>query len=274
MLAGTLSYPFALLGNRPATVIFCLLFGVAVDTAVYYAFSTAGLFAPGPTANGVARALRDLAYFGICSALTAPASALILVRALIGLGMREPERGITFGDCLRFLWVSLLAYGFVTGPAFVLKELGRTALVPHLGSAAAAAFTASFLIAFVPQALFLFRFAFAWPHTLAIQSPVFFRAWALTRDRFWTMAGVLTPVLIMQTLIIYGGSVLAAQLAYRLPPSLPMYAEANHPGVGWLIYVVLFQVARVLGSFYLAAANVYLYARLTPRPVMLARVFT
>lgn len=273
MLAGALSYPFVLLGKKPVTVLLCLLFGVGVDAAVYYGFSLAGLFSPGSLSSGTSRALRDIAYFALCSATTTPANVLILVEALIALSMREPGRKTDLGDCLRFFWVSLLAYGLVTAPALVLNEWSRVALTPRMGPTAAA-LTAGILVSFVPQALFLFRFAFAWPHTLVVSSPVFFRSWALTRGRFWTIAGVLTPVLLMQTLIYYGGAIAASHIVYAFPTLTPVYTDTNQPGLGWAIYIVLFQLSRVLGSFYLAAGNVYLYARLTPRPAMLAHVFT
>src|SRR5262249_51488884 len=156
------------------------------------------------------------AYYALCSAITTPANTLILVEALISLGLREPDRKTTLGDCLRFFWVSLLAYCLVTAPALVLNEYARTTLSPSLG-AYAATLVASLVIGFIPQALFLFRFGFAWPHTLVINSPVFLRSWALTRARFWTIAGVLTLVLLMQTLIYVGGVFAASRIIYAFP---------------------------------------------------------
>jgi hypothetical protein len=41
-----------------------------------------------------------------------------------------------------------------------------------------------------------------------------------------------------------------------------------------MLYTGVYQATRVLGSYVLSTANLYLYARLTPRPAMLAHVFT
>jgi hypothetical protein len=168
---------------------------------------------------------------------------------------------------LRVLLVSLLYLLIFALPVTMLSAFVRAWLAPSLGSAA---LVISGLGAFVVQALITFRFGFAWAHSIATHAFAFLQSWTLTRGRFWTIAGVLTPMLVFQFMLYVLGGFVSASVFSALAPS-----SGQAPGgTGWIIFVGLNQGARVLGSYALSAATVALYARLAPRSSMLAHVFS
>ena len=256
MLAGALTYGFALLGKRPVTILACLFVGLMVVGFVDYLFINVPAFRLLTPAEPLRYMLGRMAFIVLRAVVGAIPNAVALVTALSLLGVRDGRA--TLGDCLRTAAVTLMYVAVFVAPLSALQVVltSRFASMPLPFADVGLA-----VLAFVLQSYLLIRFGMAWPHTITTRRYALFKSWSLTRGRFWRLAGILVPALLLDMLIVWAGQYLNASI-FRLTGG-----GLDASGLEWPVNVINIEGSRILGAFFLACANVYLYAKLiAPAP--------
>jgi len=270
MLAEALTYGFVLLGKRPATVVGCLSAGLLLAVALDYTLAVTGILARFyATENSIQHTLFLGFYYLARALVTAIPSAIVLMAALKKLGAAEPSRHVTLADCLRVCFVTLAYTLLLVAPALIFQNLLQSAL-ERTGLSLIASFAAS-VAALLLQIFLLAAFAFAWPHTLTTRRLVLFRSWPLMRPRYWTIAGVFTMALIIGSVVTwvgrYGGGFIYAGFAGVSQDT------TNQFGPAWVLYSAATESGRILASYLLSVANVFLYAKFVSPPEPVAHLF-
>lgn len=269
MFVTAISFPFALLSTRPLLVVTCLLWSLAMAIGVDIASARTGLLyaydADTPALYATSLAL----YYLLRAIVESFPSAFLIAAALRQLGVLERGRRTTIADCVRQAWLNALYILFLLTPLMFAVTFGAPVLLRTWGYWPGT--LVSELGAAVLQALVFFGFAFAWPHALVARKASLLQGLRLARGRYWKIAGVLTPVIVLMTLIAWLGQWGTALLVARLDLMPNVHDPYLDPS--WLFRVAADDAARIFGSFIFATANAYLYARLMPRPEKLADAF-
>ena len=117
MIAGAITFPFALIGARPWLILGCLLLALLLAVGLDLVAARMGAFAASESQPPAQHAVTLVLYYLARAAVLSFPSAVTLVAALIQLEMRERGRGPSLADGFRVAWLNVAYVLLVVGAA-------------------------------------------------------------------------------------------------------------------------------------------------------------
>jgi hypothetical protein len=254
MVGELIVYPFVLMARRPGMALVTVGFGALVFIALDLAFAQIGydaLYDEMDASNG-------RLYFAVTSLLSYLIIAPAMASALEQLGQRAKAPALM--DAVALVAVSIWYSVAVILPFLLVGGVAVAVLWPCVPEAYRMTVGIGLVCLLAVPAIYVsVRLFFAGPQTLVAERVQLFSTWPLTRGAFWPIAGLAVLSFVISMLIVS-----APSLILEFAPIDDTWGQTGSPS--WIAEVVLIEIAFAIGTYYMAAAQAFMFDKLAVEP--------
>ena len=266
---GAIGYPFALLARRPLAMIgaFVILFAAFVVTD--FGFAAAGV---DYQLDRGASALNNL----ISGVINLIGSAYVMGLGMVDLKRRDQppsaaDAALFFVLNLKFGFMVVLPLGVVTMVLIgVAAFIARPETPGDFGPSGPIMLAVLFVTGLV-FLFFLFKLYLAWPMALNDSRPRLWRAWGLSKGKFWLIAGVVTVSYIVGLAPFFIVGIVLHAIGMIPQGPVDSVTAALRPTA--LVYSLVLNALTTFMLVYTTPVAAHLYDQIGPQKVSVADEF-